>query len=93
MKDKRDKLIEKQGEQPTPQDTLQVPHKGAEEIYFNLCDKYLDKLSREKIVVMAVEQYHKERTREELICEKCKKKKAIYHYCGKCLIETFEYKR
>lgn len=38
--------------------------KLAEEIYFDLCDRFIDTISREQIVFMAMQAYHKAKLAE-----------------------------
>jgi hypothetical protein len=38
--------------------------KLAEEIYFDLCDRFIDTVSREQIVFMAMQTYHEAKLRE-----------------------------
>lgn len=39
--------------------------KLAEEIYFDLCDRFIDTISREQIVFMAMQAYHEAKMKEE----------------------------
>jgi hypothetical protein len=53
-------------------------------------------LREDKDILRKAKEYLKQMTEqpeENNVCERCKNKEAIYHYCGKCLIETFELKR
>ena len=41
--------------------------KLTEEIYFDLCDRFIDTVSREQIVFMAMQAYHEVKMREEKV--------------------------
>jgi len=56
-------------------------------------DNLLNDFESELELLEQQEKCYPEKQIEEWKCEKCKKKKAIYHVCGECLIKIFEFKR
>jgi len=67
-----------------------------EERMWNIYNTMSPEMQKINSIIAELEQQEKcypEKQIEEWKCEKCKKKKAIYHVCGECLTKIFEFKR